>query len=233
MYTVMSNPNILIVEDEEAILELISLNLHQNNMNPIRAINALAAESILKNSLPDLILLDWMMPEVSGIDYLKKIRANATTKNIPVIMLTAKDQEDDKLLGLDNGADDYITKPFSPRELISRIKTVLRRKAPDLIDKAIKLKNIEITPEKHEVTSNGTLIKLGPKEFKLLYLFMANTEKVLSRELIIDKIWKNDSSIDDRTVDVHIKRLREALKEVNLDKIIETIRGSGYKLIEK
>jgi two-component system phosphate regulon response regulator PhoB len=229
----MSNPNILIVEDEEAILELISLNLHQNKMNPIRAINALAAESILKNSLPDLILLDWMMPEVSGIDYLKKLRASATTKNIPVIMLTAKDQEDNKLLGLDNGADDYITKPFSPRELISRIKTVLRRKAPDLIDTAIKLKNIEITPEKHEVTSNGTLIKLGPTEFKLLYLFMANTEKVLSRELIIDKIWKNDSSIDDRTVDVHIKRLREALKEVNLDKIIETIRGSGYKLIEK
>ena len=229
----MSNPNILIVEDEEAILELISLNLHQNKMNPIRAINALAAESILKNSLPDLILLDWMMPEVSGIDYLKKLRASATTKNIPVIMLTAKDQEDNKLLGLDNGADDYITKPFSPRELISRIKTVLRRKAPDLIDKAIKLKNIEITPEKHEVTSNGTLIKLGPTEFKLLYLFMANTEKVLSRELIIDKIWKNDSSIDDRTVDVHIKRLREALKAVNLDKIIETIRGSGYKLIEK
>jgi two-component system phosphate regulon response regulator PhoB len=229
----MSNPNILIVEDEEAILELISLNLHQNKMNPIRAINALAAESILKNSLPDLILLDWMMPEVSGIDYLKKLRASATTKNIPVIMLTAKDQEDNKLLGLDNGADDYITKPFSPRELISRIKTVLRRKAPDLIDTAIKLKNIEITPEKHEVTSNGTLIKLGPTEFKLLYLFMANTEKVLSRELIIDKIWKNDSSIDDRTVDVHIKRLREALKAVNLDKIIETIRGSGYKLIEK
>ena len=229
----MSNPNILIVEDEEAILELISLNLHQNKMNPIRAINAHAAESILKNSLPDLILLDWMMPEVSGIDYLKKLRASATTKNIPVIMLTAKDQEDNKLLGLDNGADDYITKPFSPRELISRIKTVLRRKAPDLMDVAIKLKNIEITPEKHEVTSNGTLIKLGPTEFKLLYLFMANTEKVLSRELIIDKIWKNDSSIDDRTVDVHIKRLREALKAVNLDKIIETIRGSGYKLIEK
>ena len=228
----MVNPNILVVEDEEAILELISLNLYQNNMNPIRAINAVAADGILKNSLPDLILLDWMMPEVSGLDYLKKLRANINTKNLPVIMLTAKDQELNKLEGLDNGADDYITKPFSPRELISRIKTVLRRKAPDLIQNRIKLKNIEINPEKHEIISNGKLIKLGPTEYKLLYLFMANNEKVLSRELIIDKIWKNESNIDDRTVDVHIKRLRAALKEVKLDKIIETIRGSGYKLIE-
>ncbi|MEK9771541.1 MAG: response regulator [Nitrosomonadales bacterium] len=228
----MVNPNILVVEDEEAILELISLNLYQNNMNPIRAINAVAADGILKNSLPDLILLDWMMPEVSGLDYLKKLRANTNTKNLPVIMLTAKDQELNKLEGLDNGADDYITKPFSPRELISRIKTVLRRKAPDLIQNRIKLKNIEINPEKHEIISNGKLIKLGPTEYKLLYLFMANNEKVLSRELIIDKIWKNESNIDDRTVDVHIKRLRAALKEVKLDKIIETIRGSGYKLIE-
>ncbi len=228
----MKKPYVLIVEDEEAILEMISLNLHQNNFIPQRSINAEMAEQSLKNNKPDLILLDWMLPGMSGIDFLKRVRINSETKNIPVIMLTAKAEEDDKVRGLDVGADDYIAKPFSPKELIARIKAILRRNTPDLIPSEIVIGKLKINPDSHTVSYNENQIKLGPTEFKILYLFMTNNNRVLTREKIVNKIWGNETEIDSRTIDVHIKRLRGSLKNNGLEETIETVRGSGYKLSE-
>ena len=228
----MKKPYVLIVEDEEAILEMISLNLHQNNFIPQRSINAEMAEQSLKNNKPDLILLDWMLPGMSGIDFLKRVRINSETKNIPVIMLTAKAEEDDKVRGLDVGADDYIAKPFSPKELIARIKAILRRNTPDLISSEIVIGRLKINPDSHTVSYNENQIKLGPTEFKLLYLLMTNNNRVLTREKIVNKIWGNETEIDSRTIDVHIKRLRASLKNNGLVETIETVRGSGYKLSE-
>jgi two-component system phosphate regulon response regulator PhoB len=228
----MKKPYVLIVEDEEAILEMISLNLHQNNFIPQRSINAEMAEQSLKNNKPDLILLDWMLPGMSGIDFLKRVRINSETKNIPVIMLTAKAEEDDKVRGLDVGADDYIAKPFSPKELIARIKAILRRNTPDLIPSEIVIGKLKINPDSHTVSYNENQIKLGPTEFKILYLFMTNNNRVLTREKIVNKIWGNETEIDSRTIDVHIKRLRASLKNNGLEETIETVRGSGYKLSE-
>jgi two-component system phosphate regulon response regulator PhoB len=228
----MKKPYVLIVEDEEAILEMISLNLHQNNFIPQRSINAEMAEQSLKNNKPDLILLDWMLPGMSGIDFLKRVRINSETKDIPVIMLTAKAEEDDKVRGLDVGADDYIAKPFSPKELIARIKAILRRNTPDLIPSEIVIGKLKINPDSHTVSYNENQIKLGPTEFKILYLFMTNKNRVLTREKIVNKIWGNETEIDSRTIDVHIKRLRASLKNNDLEETIETVRGSGYKLSE-
>lgn len=228
----MKKPYVLIVEDEEAILEMISLNLHQNNFIPQRSINAEMAEQSLKNNKPDLILLDWMLPGMSGIDFLKRVRINSETKDIPVIMLTAKAEEDDKVRGLDVGADDYIAKPFSPKELIARIKAILRRNNPDLIPSEIVIGKLKINPDSHTVSYNENQIKLGPTEFKILYLFMTNNNRVLTREKIVNKIWGNETEIDSRTIDVHIKRLRASLKNNGLEETIETVRGSGYKLSE-
>mgnify|MGYP001119478237 FL=1 len=228
----MKKPYVLIVEDEEAILEMISLNLHQNNFIPQRSINAEMAEQSLKNNKPDLILLDWMLPGMSGIDFLKRVRINSETKDIPVIMLTAKAEEDDKVRGLDVGADDYIAKPFSPKELIARIKAILRRNTPDLIPSEIVIGKLKINPDSHTVSYNENQIKLGPTEFKILYLFMTNNNRVLTREKIVNKIWGNETEIDSRTIDVHIKRLRASLKNNGLEETIETVRGSGYKLSE-
>jgi two-component system phosphate regulon response regulator PhoB len=228
----MKKPYVLIVEDEEAILEMISLNLHQNNFIPQRSINAEMAEQSLKNNKPDLILLDWMLPGMSGIDFLKRVRINSETKDIPVIMLTAKAEEDDKVRGLDVGADDYIAKPFSPKELIARIKAILRRNTPDLIPSEMVIGKLKINPDSHTVSYNENQIKLGPTEFKILYLFMTNNNRVLTREKIVNKIWGNETEIDSRTIDVHIKRLRASLKNNGLEETIETVRGSGYKLSE-
>ena len=228
----MKKPYVLIVEDEEAILEMISLNLHQNNFIPQRSINAEMAEQSLKNNKPDLILLDWMLPGMSGIDFLKRVRINSETKDIPVIMLTAKAEEDDKVRGLDVGADDYIAKPFSPKELIARIKAILRRNTPDLIPSEIVIGKLKINPDSHTVSYNENQIKLGPTEFKILYLFMTNNNRVLTREKIVNKIWGNETEIDSRTIDVHVKRLRASLKNNGLEETIETVRGSGYKLSE-
>ena len=229
----MNKPNILIVEDEEAILEMIALNLHHNNFKPYRAINAEIAEQVLKTQKIDLIILDWMLPGMSGIDFLKRIRIATNTSKLPVIMLTAKDQESDKVLGLDYGADDYLSKPFSPKELIARIKAILRRNSPDLVDEKIKYGNLIIDSENHVTTYKDILIKLGPTEFKLLYLLLANRQRVMTRERIVEKIWTNETEVDSRTVDVHIKRLRATLKDYGVSPSIETIRSAGYKISEE
>ncbi|MEJ6765689.1 MAG: phosphate regulon transcriptional regulator PhoB [Methylophilales bacterium] len=225
--------NILIVEDEDAILELIVLNLHQSGFNPLRAISAEIADSLVKNALPDLIVLDWMLPGMDGITFAKRLRANSDTKNIPIIMLTAKSEEDNKILGLNSGIDDYLTKPFSPKELIARINALLRRSSPELTDEPVNILDLSLDPLQHQLTINGKLIKIGPTEFKILHLFIKNLNKVFSRNQIMDKVWGNKSEIDDRTVDVHIKRLRACLATNGYDKIIRTIRGEGYSVSEK
>ena len=222
--------NILIVEDEESILELIAINLHQAGFNPIRSLNAEYAENIISEALPDLIILDWMLPGMSGVEFAKRVRGNSNTKKVPIIMLTAKSDESNKLKGLDIGADDYMTKPFSPKELIARIKAVLRRKSPELVDEPISIKGFTLDPNKHLLQYNDKTITIGPTEFKLLNFFMKNPDRVFSRNQILDKIWGNKSDIDDRTVDVHIKRLRDTLKISGQESLIKTIRGIGYRL---
>lgn len=222
--------NILIVEDEESILELIAINLHQAGFNPIRSLNAEYAENLIREALPDLIILDWMLPGMSGVEFAKRVRGNPNTKNIPIIMLTAKSDESNKLKGLDTGADDYMTKPFSPKELIARIKAVLRRKTPELVDEPISIRGLTLNPNKHLLQYNNKTITIGPTEFKLLNFFMKNPDRVFSRNQILDKIWGNKSDIDDRTVDVHIKRLRDTLKMSGQESLIKTIRGIGYRL---
>lgn len=225
--------NILIVEDESAILELISLNLHQAGFNPIRAINAEFADNLIKATIPDLIVLDWMLPGINGIEFSKRLRSNSITKNIPIILLTAKGDEENKIKGLESGADDYLTKPFSPRELVARIKALLRRRAPELINVPIQIMELTLDPGAYRLYTDNETLKIGPTEFKLLHLFMKNTNIVFSRNQILDKVWGNGSEIDDRTVDVHIKRLRKCLCKSGHDKLIRTVRGVGYCFSEK
>jgi len=225
--------NILIVEDETSILELIALNLHQAGFNPIRAINAEYADNLVNETIPDLIILDWMLPGMNGVEFLKRLRGNSLTKKIPVIMITAKSEEDNKIMGLNAGADDYITKPFSPRELVARIKSLLRGRSPELIDEPITISELNLNPQTHQVHVNDKLIKVSPTEFKLLHFFMKNTEIVFSRNQILNKIWANNSDVDDRTVDVHIKRLRGSLANSGKNKLIHTVRGFGYIFSEK
>ncbi|CAM8301950.1 DNA-binding response regulator [Methylophilaceae bacterium] len=225
--------NILIVEDESPILELLALNISQAGYNPLRAISAEHAEKLINEALPDIILLDWMLPGMSGIDFAKKLRSNALTKTIPIIMLTARSDELDKVKGLEVGADDYITKPFSPRELNARIKAVLRRKAPELTEDILKINGLELNPVSHRVTGNNKLLEMGPTEFRLLHFFMSNPERVYSRSQLLDKVWGSQIFIEDRTVDVHIRRLRNILTQSQHENLIQTVRGSGYRLSTK
>jgi two-component system phosphate regulon response regulator PhoB len=225
--------NILIVEDESPILELLALNISQAGYNPLRAISAEHAEKLINEALPDIILLDWMLPGMSGIDFAKKLRSNALTKTIPIIMLTARSDELDKVKGLEIGADDYITKPFSPRELNARIKAVLRRKAPELTEDILKINGLELNPVSHRVTGNNKLLEMGPTEFRLLHFFMSNPERVYSRSQLLDKVWGSQIFIEDRTVDVHIRRLRNILTQSQHENLIQTVRGSGYRLSTK
>jgi|TARA_B110000977_G_scaffold37313_1_gene50121 two-component system phosphate regulon response regulator PhoB len=222
--------SILIVEDEESILELIAINLHQAGFNPIRSLSAEFAEKIIQKNLPDLIILDWMLPGMDGVEFAKRIRGSSTTRKIPIIMLTAKSEEDNKLKGLNIGADDYMTKPFSPKELIARIKAILRRNAPELVNEPINMNGLVLDPIKYVLKNNDKIISIGPTEFKLLNFFMSNPNIAFSRNQILDKVWGNKSDIDDRTVDVHIKRLRDTLKHTGQHSSIKTVRGLGYRL---
>ena len=225
--------NVLIVEDESPILELLALNISQAGYNPLRAISAEHAEKLINEALPDIILLDWMLPGMSGIDFAKKLRSNALTKTIPIIMLTARSGELDKVRGLEVGADDYITKPFSPRELNARIKAVLRRKAPELTEDLLKINGLELDPVSHRVSGNNKPLEMGPTEFRLLHFFMSNPERVYSRSQLLDKVWGSQIFIEDRTVDVHIRRLRNILTQSQHEGLIQTVRGSGYRLSTK
>lgn len=226
---------VLIVEDETAIQELISHKLRNAGHVTLCANSAEQADLMVNNVLPDLILLDWMLPKSSGIAFARKLRREARTKTLPIIMLTARIEENDKVLALEEiGVDDYITKPFSPRELIARIKAVLRRRMPEISDDIIEMGDLMLNPRTHRVTyddgkSNSIEIILGPTEFRLLHFLMTHTERVHSRTQLLDRVWGDHVFVEDRTVDVHIRRLRKALEEVERDNLVQTVRGIGYR----
>jgi len=221
---------ILVVEDEPGIQEVLKFNLGQHGHQVLVAPDAEEALGMLRGSLPDLILLDWMLPGMSGIDFARRVRADHRLKGVPIIMLTARTEERDKVLGLDVGADDYITKPFSPRELMARIKAVLRRRAPQMTEDPVEIAGLRLDPVSHRVFGDGTPLELGPTEFRLLHFLMTHPERVYSRSQLLDHVWGDHVFVEERTVDVHIRRLRSALEPTGHNRLIQTVRGSGYRL---
>jgi two-component system phosphate regulon response regulator PhoB len=220
---------ILVVEDEPSIHELISINLGMAGYEVIVAESAEQALSLIRDELPDLALLDWMLPGASGIDLARQLRSESRTRELPIIMLTARGEEKDKLRGLETGADDYITKPFSVRELEARIKAVLRRRAPALTSDAIEYQGLRLDPASHRITGDGKSLTMGPTEFRLLHFFMTHLERVYSRTQLLDFVWGDHVFIEERTIDVHIRRLRAALEPSGHHALIQTVRGSGYR----
>jgi two-component system phosphate regulon response regulator PhoB len=228
--------NVLVVEDESAIAELISINLRHAGYEVTVATDAEQAQAAVNGVLPDLVLLDWMLPGQSGVALAKRWRTEQRTRELPIVMLTARSQEMDKVAGLDAGADDYLTKPFSTQELLARIRALLRRKAPQALDAAVEVNGLRIDPATRRVTRalQGTVreVKVGPTEFRLLHFFMTHPERVHSRAQLLDRVWGDHVFIEERTVDVHVKRLREALTPVGCAALIETVRGAGYRLAQ-
>jgi two-component system, OmpR family, phosphate regulon response regulator PhoB len=220
---------ILVVEDEPAIQELISYNLQLAGHHPIRAHSAEEALEMVRTALPDLVVLDWMLPGMSGLEFARRLRADKRTENVPLILLTARAEERDKLQGLETGADDYVTKPFSPRELNARVKAVLRRRAPQATDDAVEFAGLKLDPASHRVTGGGMPLALGPTEFRLLHFLMTHAERVYSRTQLLDQVWGDHVFVEERTVDVHIRRLRRALQPTRHDRLIQTVRSAGYR----
>jgi len=222
--------NILLVEDEPAIQTLIATNLQRAGHTVLASGDAEHAQRLVHEALPDLILLDWMLPGMSGVDFARRLRADERTREVPIIMLTARTEERDKVLGLETGADDYITKPFSPRELVARIKAVLRRRAPQVTEDVVEIGKLRLDPVTHRVAAAGEPINLGPTEFRLLHYFMTHPERVHSRTQLLDGVWGDHVFVEERTVDVHVRRLRSALEPSGSDALIQTVRGAGYRL---
>ena len=223
-------PRILVVEDEPAILELLRVNLVDAGYEVEAAADGETARSLLKESLPDLVLVDWMLPGMSGLALAKEIRADARTRELPLIMVTARSEEADKVAGLEAWVDDYVTKPFSPRELKARIKAVLRRRAPEAAQEPLQAGPVRLDPTTHRVTIDEAPVHLGPTEFRLLRFLLARPERVHTRTQLLDQVWGDQVYIEERTVDVHIRRLRLALEPYGQAGLIETVRGSGYRL---
>jgi two-component system phosphate regulon response regulator PhoB len=221
-------PVVLVVEDEPAIAELISVNLKHSGFRPVWAMDSATAQAELDAVLPDVILLDWMLPGESGLMLAKRWRAHSRTKAVPIIMLTARGDEVDRVAGLDAGADDYIAKPFSTKELLARIRAVLRRRAPEQDAGVVKVGELSLDPGTYRVSYGAESLKLGPTEFKLLHYLMTHAERVHSRSQLLDKVWGDHVFIEERTVDVHVKRLREALGVAG--QMVDTVRGAGYRL---
>ena len=226
---------ILIVEDEPSIAELIAINLTHAGFEVEKVMQTDLALALMKERLPSLLILDWMLPGKSGVQFAKELRAQERTRGLPILMLTAKSEEVDKVLGLDSGADDYVTKPFSPKELVARVKALLRRQSPMEDTGPLSIGPIKLDSSSHRVLAvwpelEPKPIALGPTEYRLLQFFMANPERVHSRASLLDNVWGNEVYIEERTVDVHIKRLRAALAPVDCDRFIETVRGSGYRI---
>jgi len=221
--------NILLVEDEPAIQELIAVNLQHAGHHVIRARDAEGALGIVKSALPDLLLIDWMLPGMSGVSLARQLRQEERTRQIPIIMLTARSEEADKIAGLEAGADDYLTKPFSPRELLARIKAVLRRRAPQMTDDPVDVGGLRLEPATHRVFGANKPLELGPTEFRMLHFLMTHPERVHSRAQLLDQVWGDHVFVEERTVDVHIRRLRKALEPSGHDRLVETVRGSGYR----
>jgi two-component system phosphate regulon response regulator PhoB len=221
--------NILVVEDEPAIQELIAVNLEHAGYHVIRARDAEEAMRVVRHALPDLMLIDWMLPGMSGVSLARQLRQSERTRQISMIMLTAREAESDKVLGLEAGADDYVTKPFSPKELVARIKAVLRRRAPQMTDEPVELGGLRLEPATRRVFGDRRPLELGPTEFRLLHYLMTHPERVHSRAQLLDQVWGDHVFIEERTVDVHIRRLRKTLEPSGHDRLIQTVRGSGYR----
>jgi two-component system phosphate regulon response regulator PhoB len=225
----MMTANILIVEDEPAIQELLAFNVIQCGYRATQAFDVLSATKQINQALPDLVLLDWMLPDTTGVEFARRLRLDQRTRNIPIIMLTARTDERDKVMGLESGADDYITKPFSPRELMARIRAVLRRRMPEMSEETVSVCGLELSPATHRVHAKGISLELGPTEFRILHFFMTHAERVYSRTQLLDQVWGDHVFVEERTVDVHIRRLRQALEPSGLDSLVQTVRGSGYR----
>jgi two-component system phosphate regulon response regulator PhoB len=221
---------VLVVEDEPQIQELVAVNLEHIGHKVLRAASAEEAEATIRNALPDVLVLDWMLPGESGLAFARRLRADERTRDLPILMLTARAMEQDKISGLEAGADDYLTKPFSPKELAARIKAVLRRRAPQLSGDAVEIEGLRLDPATRRVTARGQRVELSPSEFRLLHFFMTHPTRVYTRAQLLDQVWGDHVFIEERTVDVHIRRLRKALEPTGHDRLVDTVRGSGYGL---
>lgn len=220
---------ILFVEDEPGIQQLVLMALGRAGYEVALAEDVGQARQRIASQRPDLILLDWMLPEVSGLEFARQLKQSSETREVPIIMVTARGEEFDKVRGLDSGADDYVTKPFSPRELIARINAVLRRAAPFVAEEVLAMDGLRLDAASHRVTAQGDELPLGPTEFRLLHFFMTHPERVYSRGQLLDRVWGGDVYVEERTVDVHIRRLRKALALHGHDRFIQTVRGAGYR----
>ena len=224
----MTAKTVLIVDDEAPIREMIAVALEMADYRVLEADNAQAAHAIIVDDQPDLLLLDWMMPGTSGIELARRLKREEATAELPIIMLTAKGEEDNKIQGLEAGADDYITKPFSPRELVARLKAVLRRATPRGVEDPIEINGLLLDPVSHRVSAHGKALEMGPTEYRLLQFFMTHQERAYTRSQLLDQVWGGNVYVEERTVDVHIRRLRKALGEVHQN-LIQTVRGTGYR----
>jgi len=224
---------VLVVDDEAPIREMLVFVLEQNGFQAIEAEDYDSAIAAMVEPYPDMVLLDWMLPGGSGIQIAKKFKESEYTRQIPIIMLTARGEEEDKVRGLEVGADDYVTKPFSPKELMARIKAVIRRVSPTSLEEAIEVHGLRLDPISHRVTSEGNELDMGPTEFRLLHFFMTHPERVYSREQLLDQVWGTNVYVEDRTVDVHIRRLRKAIGRLGHDRLVQTVRGAGYRFSSK
>ncbi|MCU7873182.1 MAG: phosphate regulon transcriptional regulator PhoB [Candidatus Thiodiazotropha sp. (ex Lucinoma borealis)] len=229
----MSVPRILAVDDEPAVGEMLRFILEQDGFQADFVEDATQAINQIRRSKPDLILLDWMLPGMSGLELAGRLKKDRETESIPIIMLTAKGEEDDKVRGLDIGAEDYVTKPFSARELLARIRSILRRVSPLLAGEHLECGGLVLDPVSHRVSSDGESIVLGPTEFRLLHFFMSHQERVFTRGQLLDQVWGTNVYIEERTVDVHIRRLRKAFEPSAKEGLLQTVRGSGYRFSDK
>jgi two-component system phosphate regulon response regulator PhoB len=220
---------ILAVEDDEAVRHTLVIALQRNGFEVTEAEDASQARNVMLERLPDLVLLDWMLPGMSGIEFARMIKRDPHTRDVPIIMLTARGEEADRVRGLDVGADDYVIKPFSPRELVARIKAVLRRAAPTASEEVVEVEGLRLDPVSHRVTGGDRTLDMGPTEFRLLHFFMTHPERVFSRGQLLDNVWGTNVYVEERTVDVHIRRLRKSLSVSGHDYLIQTVRGAGYR----
>ena len=229
----MTGQNILLVEDEAAIREMVTMALEKNGFTVETAEDASDAERRLADGLPDLLLLDWMLPGVSGVELARRLRRDEVTRELPIIMLTARGDENDRIRGLEVGADDYVVKPFSPRELVARINALLRRARPEADDGVLNVAGLQLDTNSHRVTAGDRDLDMGPTEFRLLRFFMSHADRVYSRAQLLDMVWSRGTFVEERTVDVHIRRLRKVLSPAGCDSLIQTVRGAGYRFSQK
>ncbi len=229
----MKAERILIVDDEAAIREMIAIALDMAGFEVLEAEDAQQAHHLIVDERPSLVLLDWMLPGISGLELARRLKRDESTQEIPVIILTAKGEEDNKIQGLESGADDYITKPFSTRELLSRIKAVLRRSSHRAAERTIDVQGLRLDPVSHRITAHDKAVDMGPTEYRLLEFFMSHQERAYTRSQMLDQVWGGNVYVEDRTIDVHIRRLRKALEPFGFDGFIQTVRGTGYRFSSK